>query len=83
METDDGIKIYNGAIRLPEDQMEPSLMKELAVALYDLGYLSFGKARELAGMDHYAFGQLLGSRHITRHHGPEELEDDIAYAHGQ
>lgn len=71
------------AIRLPEDQMEPALMKELAIALYDRGYLSFGKARELAGMGHYEFGQLLGSRQITRHYGLDELEDDIAYAHGQ
>ena len=48
-----------------------------------LDLLSFGKARELAGMGQYAFGQLLSSRHITPHYGPDELEDDIAYAHGQ
>jgi predicted HTH domain antitoxin len=68
------------AIRLPEDRIAQELLVELAVALYGQALLSFGKARELAGMGKYEFGQLLGRREIPRHYGLEELEDDLTYA---
>jgi predicted HTH domain antitoxin len=71
------------AIRLPEQQIEQELVKALAVALYEQGLLSLGKARELAKMDKYEFGKLLGSRNVARHYGPEELADDLIYAHHQ
>jgi len=71
------------AIRLPEDQIVPELLVELAVALYARGALSFGKAGELAGMERYEFGQLLGRREIPRHYGREELEDDLTYGRGE
>ncbi len=54
------------AIRLPEDRMERDLLEELAVALCARGLLSFGKARELAGMGKYEFGLLLGERSVVR-----------------
>jgi predicted HTH domain antitoxin len=63
--------------------MAQELLKELAVALYAHGLLSFGKARELAGMGKYEFGRLLGERGAPRHYGREELEDDLAYARGE
>ena len=71
------------AIRLPEGRMEQELMVELAIALYGKGALSFGKARELAGMGGYEFGHLLAERNIPRHYGKEELEDDLGYARGE
>jgi predicted HTH domain antitoxin len=71
------------AIRLPEERMVQELMVELAIALYAQGLLPFGKARELAGMGKYEFGQLLGKRGILRHYGREELEDDLTYARGE
>jgi predicted HTH domain antitoxin len=71
------------AIRLPEEKMARELLVELAIALYTQGLLSFGKARELAGMGKYEFGRLLGERGISRHYGREELEDDLAYARGE
>ena len=71
------------SIRLPGKRMEEDLLVELAVALYNQEALSFGKARELAGMSKYQFGQLLGKRRIPRHYGQEELEDDLTYAHRQ
>jgi predicted HTH domain antitoxin len=67
------------AIRLPEERISQELLLELAIALYRQGILSFGKARELAGMGKYEFGQLLGKREILRHYGREELEDDLSY----
>lgn len=71
------------AIRLPEDRISQELLKELAVALYAQGALSFGKARELANMEKHEFGQLLGERDVPRHYGQEELEDDLDYAHSE
>lgn len=71
------------AIRLPEERIVRELLVELAVALYAQGLLSFGKARELAGMGKYEFGRLLGERGIPRHYAREELEDDLTYARGE
>ena len=71
------------AIRLPEERIAQELLEELAIALYAQGILSFGKARELAGMGTFEFGQLLGKRGIPRHYGREELEDDLKYARGK
>jgi len=71
------------AIRMPEKYREQNLLIELAVALYAQEALSFGKARELAGMSTYEFGQLLGRREIPRHYGASELEDDLRYARGE
>ncbi len=68
------------AIRLPEPRIEQALLHELAIALYAQELLSFGKARELAQMNKYEFGQLLGQRSVLRHYGLEELEDDLDYA---
>jgi predicted HTH domain antitoxin len=68
------------ALRLPSGEQEQRLMTELAVSLYSQGILSFGKARELAGMSHYEFGLLLGKREIPRHYTEDDLRDDIAYA---
>ncbi|NES17711.1 MAG: UPF0175 family protein [Symploca sp. SIO3E6] len=68
------------AIRLPEQRIEQELLQELAIALYTQDVLSFGKARELAQMDKYEFGQLLGRRGVVRHYRIEELDDDLTYA---
>jgi len=53
------------------------LRRELAVSLFHQGKLSFGKARELAGMTVWAFQQLLGSREIPVHYGVEDYEEDL------
>lgn len=71
------------AIRLPERRLQQELLVELAVALYRHGLLSFGKARELAGLDKYDFGKVLGQREVPRHYGPADLEDDLSYARGE
>ncbi|WP_254840579.1 UPF0175 family protein [Natronomonas marina] len=68
------------ALRLPEDERELVLRRELAVACYRQDILSFGKARELADMSSREFQRLLGRRGIERHYTDEELDDDIAYA---
>ena len=71
------------AIRLPESRIEQELLQQLAIALYSQELVSSGKARELAQMAKYDFGQLLGQRGVTRHYVSEELEDDLSYASGE
>ena len=70
-------------MRLPEPEVNQRLLRELAVALYAQQILSFGKARQLAGLDHSAFGRLLAERQIPRHYDEEDLKHDLAYANGQ
>ena len=53
-------------------------LQELAVALYAEGKLSLGKARELAGMPHWRFRQLLGSREVPPHYAVTDIEEDRA-----
>ena len=67
------------SVNVPEDEREDVLRRELAVSLYQGGMLSFGKARELAGMSHREFHRLLGDRAIERHYTVEELTEDLEY----
>jgi predicted HTH domain antitoxin len=71
------------AIRLPEDRISQELLIELAISTYRQGLLSFGKARELARLGKFEFGQLLGKRGIMRHYDRDELEDDLSYARSE
>jgi len=68
------------AIAAPPDEREPIVRQELAVSLYREGYLSFGKARELAGLSKHEFHRLLGDRNIERHYTEADLSADIDYA---
>lgn len=54
------------------------LRKELAISLFQLGKLSFGKAREMADMTVWDFQQLLGSRGILAHYNVAEYEEDLS-----
>ncbi|MBD2108699.1 UPF0175 family protein [Nodosilinea sp. FACHB-13] len=71
------------SIRLPESRIEAELLKELALALYAQELLSFGKARELANLDHRQFSQLLGDRQNVQHYSASELDEDLDYARRQ
>lgn len=55
------------------------LKQELAIYLFQQAKLSFGKARELAGMTVWDFQQVLGSRGIPVHYGLEEFEEDLVF----
>jgi predicted HTH domain antitoxin len=68
------------ALRLPPDEVEAELRKELALALYQRGVLSSGKACALAGITRWEFEELLGQRQIRRHYTEKNLEEDIGYA---
>ena len=60
-------------------RMDPDeLRRELAVHLFSMGKLSFGKSRAMAEMSFWEFQQLLGSRKITIHYDLQEYEEDLA-----
>lgn len=65
------------AMKLPAAEVPTRLRGELALRLYEKGLLSFGKARELAGMLRWEFHNLLGDENVTRRYDLEELEVDL------
>ena len=59
-------------------KMTPQELKQdLAIFLFQQGKLSFGKAREMAGVTVWAFQQLLGTRGIPVHYDTAEYEEDL------
>jgi len=71
------------SLKLPTREVEPRLRAELAVALYAQGILSFGKASELAGLERFAFADLVGRRGIPRHYAEDDMAQDLDYARRQ
>ena len=58
--------------------MTPDEVKrEPAVSLFQQGRLSFGKAREMAGMTAWGFQQLLADRQIPVHYDVVDYEEDL------
>ncbi|QYZ79843.1 UPF0175 family protein [Methanofollis formosanus] len=70
------------ALRLPPDTIQAALQQELALALYQRGILSSGKACALAWVNRWEWEKLLEARKIPRHYADEDLDQDIAYATG-
>ena len=59
-------------------QLSESEMKiELAVMLYQQRRLSFGQARNLAGLGYFEFQKLLADRKIDNGYTIEDLHDDL------
>jgi predicted HTH domain antitoxin len=71
---DEGLREALVAARMTPEE----LRLELALALYQRGKLSFGKARELAGVSAWAFQEMLGLRGIPVHYDLPEYEEDLA-----
>jgi predicted HTH domain antitoxin len=57
---------------------EAEMLLELAVALYASGKLSFGKARDLSGLDWVRFRRLLAERDLSAHYNQEDFEADLS-----
>ncbi len=70
------------SIKIPEEDMEKVLKVELAIALYQRGIISLGKARKMAEMDKWEFLEELGKRKISPHYTEKELKEDINFARG-
>ena len=71
------------AVKLPPKEVKREFCKELALALYQRGVLSLGKARVLAQMTRWEFEELLGRYKILRHYTDMDLEEDIQYGLGR
>lgn len=56
---------------------------ELAARYYAKGWLSFGRASVMAGLDHFAFSCELAERNIPRNYELTEVLEDIEDAGGQ
>lgn len=69
------------ALRLPPDNLQAELKQEFALALYQRGILSSGKACELAEMKRWEWEELLGKRKIPRHYTEDDLKQDLEYAY--
>jgi len=66
------------ALRIPPDEQEDRLRRELALRLYEKGLLSLGKARQLAGMEKWNFLLLLAQDGISRQYDKKELDRDLS-----
>lgn len=70
--------VYN-SMKIPDKNKKEVILQELALALYKDEILSFGKARELAGLSKMGFHDLLGKKEIERHYSLNNLMEDITY----
>lgn len=70
------------ALRLPPEEAEETVRKELALTLYARKLLPLGKARQLAGLSRRDFEALLGERQVSRHYTEADLDEDLDYAFG-
>ena len=68
------------SLRIPKGDIDRVLKVDLAVALYQRGAISLGKARKLVGMEKWEFIKELGKRRIARHYTEKELREDIEFA---
>lgn len=65
------------SLKIPRGEALLRLKRELAIRLYEKGLLSFGKARDLAGMSKWEFHFFLWEEGIARRYDEEELEKDL------
>jgi len=65
-------EVLHSARTTPEE-----LKRELAILLYQQNKISFGKARELTGLNVWSFQQLLGDRGINIHYDVEDFDEDM------
>jgi predicted HTH domain antitoxin len=71
------------ALPLAPGERERHMQIELAARYYARGWLNFGRAAHMAGLDQFAFGCELAERGIPRHYGVTEALEDLADARGQ
>ena len=64
-------------------ERERHMQIELACRYYGRGWLTFGQAARMGGLDHFAFGAELAERGIPRDYTIAEAVEDVAHARGQ
>lgn len=65
------------AVRLPPEEVSDRIKRELAIRLYKKGLLTFGQARQLAGVPRWDFRHALAEEDVPRRYDIEELEEDL------
>jgi len=70
------------SMKIPRNELEQVLKRELAIALYEREVLPLGKAREIAAMSKWEFLEVLGRRKIPRHYTEKEMAEDVIFAKG-
>ncbi len=71
------------SLKMPFDLIEKRLKEELAIHLYKEGFLSFGKARELAVLTKWQFAEKLGEKQVPRRYTKDDLDEDLTFARGE
>lgn len=71
------------ALPIPVGEREGRLRMEMACLMYRNGWISLGKAAELARADSFLMGRELAAREIPMHYDEEMLQEDLAYARGK
>jgi predicted HTH domain antitoxin len=66
------------ALRIPPEEQESRVRRELALRLYEKGLLSLGKARLVAEMEKWDFLFLLAQEGICRQYDKDELDRDLS-----
>ncbi len=64
-------------------EREKHMQIELAARYYERGWLGFGRAADMAGLDHFAFGCELAERGIPRNYDLTDALEDLADAGGE
>ncbi len=71
------------ALPLAAGERERHMQIELASRYYAKGWLTFGRAALMAGLDQHAFACELAERGIPRDYGLTEALEDLADARGE
>jgi len=64
-------------VRIPEEDLERVVRVELALRLYEKGFVSLGQARRIAGLSKRDFLELLARERIPIHYDEKDLEEDV------
>ncbi len=64
-------------IKVPEKDLEGVVKVELALRLYQKGYVSLGQARRISGLSKWEFLELLSKEKIPLNYDVDELKKDL------
>ena len=59
------------------DTTASNLLVDLACFMYEKGQMSFGKCKELSGLNHLEFQKELGKRGIYQKYNEDDLDTDL------
>jgi predicted HTH domain antitoxin len=68
------------AVGLRQTELHQEVLERPALSFYADRTLSFGQAARLAGLDYWAFSDLLARKKTLYHYDVEDLENDLENA---